>query len=114
MAGQLHRGDVYDGALSRRQARRLSRRFAAVGVKVEPGRLQQISSGAPTIGSEHVDVTFAMAVAELSEESRTSRLSRTRQRAWYGLLIGAMVLLSLAALIAMAMGIVSMVQPAAG
>lgn len=102
---------VRDDVLSRRQARRLSREFAGVGVLIPPERLQQISAGAPIFGDEHIDVTFALVATTCNIETRANRFHRLRRRAARWLLVGAMVLVSLTLLIALTLAMLSMVQP---
>jgi hypothetical protein len=59
--GQLSlRLQVRNQILGRRQARRLSRRFARVGVSTPPRRLQQMLAGAPVTYEEVADVNFAL------------------------------------------------------
>lgn len=102
---------VCDDVLSRRQARRLSREFAGVGVQIPPERLQQISAGAPIFGDEHIDVNFALVATTCNIETRSARFHRLRRRAARALLVGAMVVLSLSVLIALTLAMLSMVQP---
>jgi hypothetical protein len=89
----------------------MSRRFATVGVQIAPVRLQQIAAGADTVGDEYVDVTFAIAAMTYTEETRAAKLARARRDMTRCLLVAGMILLSLCVLIAMAMAILSMVQP---
>ncbi|MDR3659587.1 MAG: hypothetical protein P4L86_04095 [Mycobacterium sp.] len=111
MAGPVHHVYVCDDPLSRAHARRMSRRFAAVGVLIDPGRLQQIAAGADTIGNEYIDVTFAMVAMTYAVDNRSAKRARARRQTTRGLLVAGMVVLSLCMLIAMAVAILSMVQP---
>ncbi|MUL63074.1 hypothetical protein BOO86_01245 [Mycobacterium sp. CBMA 234] len=111
MAGPLHRVYVCDDPLTRGQARRLCRRFGTVGVEIEPGRLQQIAAGAATVGDEHIDVAFAMVAITYASEVHHSKLTQMRRQMNHWLLVGAMIVLSLGMLIALAMAMLSMMQP---
>ena len=102
---------VCEDVLTRRQARRMSREFAGVGVQIPPERLQQISAGAPIFGDEHVDVNFALVATACNVEARVSRFQEMRRQVARGLLVGAMVVLSLIVLIALTLAMLSMVQP---
>ncbi len=50
----------------RRQARRLSRRFARVGVSTSPDRLRQMLAGSPVAQAEVCDFDFARIAAQNS------------------------------------------------
>jgi hypothetical protein len=102
---------VCDDVLTRRQARRLSREFATVGVQIAPDRLQQISAGAPIVGEEHTDVNFALVATAYSHQYRATPFAYVRGHAGRWLLVGAMTLLSLSLLIALTLGMLTMVQP---
>lgn len=81
--------------LSSRQARRLSQRFAGVGVKIPATRLQQIAAGAPAGSDELLSVDFALAAIEIRRAERLARLKR-RRRCWIRwLVVGALVLVAL-------------------
>lgn len=111
MAAPRHHVHVCDHPLTRAQARRLSRRFAVAGVQIEPGRLQEIAAGAPTVGDEHIDVTFAMVAIGYVADRRTAKLTRIRRRMGRWLLVGAMIVLSLCLLISLAMAMLTLMQP---
>ena len=66
-----------DRALTRRQARRLSRRFDGVGVAIPATRLRQIAAGACAGNDELTDVSFALA-ATTSAQSRNWRVKDFR------------------------------------
>jgi hypothetical protein len=102
---------VCDDVLTRRKARRMSREFATVGVRIAPERLQQISAGAPVVGDEHIDVNFALVVTAYNTEARATRFHDVRRHAVRWLLVGAMTLVSLSLLIGLALLMLSMVQP---
>ncbi|CAM5722353.1 hypothetical protein MAUB1S_00847 [Mycolicibacterium aubagnense] len=111
VAGPRHHVHVCDHPLTRGQARRLSRRFAVAGVQIEPGRLQEIAAGAATVGSEHIDVAFAIVAVGYVEECRNAKLTRIRRRMGRWLLVGAMIVLSLSLLISLAMAMLTLMQP---
>ena len=91
-----------DRALTRRQARRLSRRFGDVGVAIPAMRLQQIAAGASTGDDEWTDVSFALTATELQREERLAKLKRSRRRVVRWLIFAGLVLLALNSLLTMA------------
>ncbi len=114
MAVPRHHVHVCDDPLTRAQARRLSRRFAAAGVQIEPGRLQQIAAGAATVGNEHIDVAFAMVAVGCIAERHNAKLTRIRRRMGRWLLVGAMIVLCLCLLISLALAMLTLMQPTFG
>ena len=75
--------------------RRLSRRFATVGVDISPARLREIADGYPATDSEVVDVNFALVVtATLSGERRANRV-RARRRVLHWLTVAGAILIAL-------------------
>ena len=93
---------MWDRALTRRQARRLSRRFDDVGVAIPPIRLQQIAAGATAADEEWTDVRFALTATELLREERLAKLKRRRRRIVRWLIVAGLVLLMLNSLLTMA------------
>lgn len=91
-----------DGALTRRQARRLSRRFGGVGVAIPAMRLQQIAAGASAGDDERTDVSFALTATELQREERIAKLKRIRRRVVRWLIFAGLVLLAMHSLLMMA------------
>ena len=91
-----------DRALTRRQARRLSRRFDGVGVVIPATRLRQLAAGARAGDAELTDVSFALAATEIQREQRLARLKRSQRRAVRWLIVAGLVLLLLNALLCMA------------
>src|SRR5690348_18412575 len=71
---------MHDRALTRGQARRLSRRFGHVGVTIPAARLRQISAGAQAEDHELTDVGFAVAATEMEREKRQAKLRRNKRR----------------------------------
>ena len=75
--------------------RRLSRRFATVGVVIPAALLRQIADGDPATESELVDVSFALvATATLAADRRAIR-SRARRRCLYWLVVTGALLTAL-------------------
>lgn len=97
-----YRLGVRDQVLSRRRARRMSRRFAGVGVGIPAARLQQIAAGAPFAFDELVDVNFALCATEIKRQERRAKLKRGRHRATHWLIVAGLVLAALNLLLCMA------------
>jgi hypothetical protein len=93
---------MQDRALTRGQARRLSRRFGDVGVAIPATRLRQISAGACAGDAELTDVSFAIAATEIQREERLARLKRSQRQVIRGLIVAGLVLLLLNSLFCMA------------
>ena len=91
-----------DRVLTRRQARRLSRRFGDVGVAIPAMRLQQIAAGASAGDDELTNVSFALTATELQREERLAKLKRSRRRVVRWLIFAGLVLLALHSLLMMA------------
>jgi hypothetical protein len=91
-----------DRALTRRQARRLSRRFDGVGVAIPAMRLRQIAAGASVGEDELTDVSFAITATRLQREQRHAKLKRSQRRAVRWLIVAGLVLLVLNSLLTMA------------
>jgi len=75
--------------------RRLSRRFAAVGVEISAGRLREIAAGDPTSDDELVDVSFALVATASLAEDRRARRGRSRQRVVRWLMVSGAILVAL-------------------
>jgi hypothetical protein len=93
---------MQDRALTRGQARRLSRRFGDVGVAIPATRLRQIAAGACAGDDEMTDVSFAIAATEIQHEQRLARLKRNQRRVVRWLIVAGLVLLLLNSLLCMA------------
>jgi hypothetical protein len=91
-----------DRELTRRQARRLSRRFDGVGVAIPAMRLQQIAAGASAGDDELTDVSFALTATELQREERHAKLKRSQRRCVRWLIVAGLTLLVLNTLLCMA------------
>jgi hypothetical protein len=94
----LNRGQL----LGRRQASRMSRHFAGVGVGIPAARLREIAAGAPVDSDEWVDVIFGLTASETKREERLAKIARTRRRGTYCLIVALMVLVALSVLLCMA------------
>ena len=107
--GQLsHRLQVQNQALRRRQARRLSRRFARVGVNTDPQRLQQMLAGAPVADNEVADVNFALIATQLRREQLVAKFARLKRRGTRSLIFVGLVLVTLNFLFCMAYALFSL------
>ena len=96
--------------LGRRRARRMSRRFAAVGVGIPPARLREMAAGAPAADDELADVGFAFVATEMEREQRHAKFVHRRRCAVRWLVVAGVVLLMLNVLICMAYGMLSLAQ----
>ena len=107
--GQLsHRFQLRNQLVSRRQARRLSRRFARVGVNTPPQRLRQMLAGAPVSANEVADVNFAFIATRLKREQRGSKFKRLKRRGARSLIFVGLVLVTLNFLFCMAYALFSL------
>lgn len=93
---------VRNQILGRRQARRLSRRFARVGVATPPQRLQQMLAGAPVADHEVADVNFALIATQLRHEQLVAKFARLKRRGTRSLIFVGLVLVTLNFLFCMA------------
>jgi hypothetical protein len=75
--------------------RRLSRRFAAVGVDIPAGRLREIADGHPATDSEIVDVNFALVVTATVSDDRRAKRGRVRRRVLRWLTVVGAILVAL-------------------
>jgi hypothetical protein len=85
--------------LSRRDARRMSRSFARVGVAILPARLRQIAAGGAVPSGELAELKFALIVTQIQRERRHTKFERGRRRLLWWLLIVGLALVALNALI---------------
>jgi hypothetical protein len=93
---------LHDRALTRWQARRLSRRFDGVGVAIPAMRLRQIAAGASVGEDELTNVSFAITATEIQREERHAKLKHTQRQAMRWLIFAGLTLLALNALLTMA------------
>jgi hypothetical protein len=81
--------------LGRRRARRLSRRFACVGVKTPPERLQQMLAGMPVTAYEVTGVNFALIATQFNRDERIAKFKRLQRRGTRALMFAGLVLIVL-------------------
>jgi hypothetical protein len=93
---------LHDQALTRRRARRLSRRFDGVGVAIPAMRLRQIAAGASVGEDELTNVSFAITATEILREQRHAKLKHTQHQAMRWLIFAGLSLLALNSLLTMA------------
>jgi hypothetical protein len=96
--------------VGRRGARRLCKRFAQVGVKTSPERLQQILAGVPGADDEVMDVRFALMALQIDRDARAAKLKRLQQRGTRSLLFAGLVLVVLNFLFCVAYGLLNLAQ----
>jgi hypothetical protein len=99
--------------LGRRQTRRLSRRFARVGVATPPDRLSQMLAGAPAAYAEVADFHFALIATQLKREQLGAKIRRMKRRGARTLLFVGLVLVTLNFLFCMAYALFSLTLEAA-
>ena len=75
--------------------RRLSRRFATVGVDISAGRLREIAGGDPASDDELVDVSFALVATATLAEDRRAKRGRSRRRVLHWLTVAGAALVAL-------------------
>ena len=105
-------GPVWLGypSVSRRQSRRMSRRFAAVGVGIAPERIREIARGRPASEDELVDVGFAMTATHLLDEQRRAKRGRAQRRCTQGLMVIAGIVVALNILLGMGLALFILTQ----
>jgi hypothetical protein len=107
--GQLsYRFQVRNQLLGRRQARRLSRRFAKVGVNTSPERLRAMLAGGPVAASEVTDLSFAFIATQLRREQLSAKFKRLKRRGARSLIFVGLVLVTLNFLFCMAYALFSL------
>jgi hypothetical protein len=112
--GQLsHRFQLRNQVVSRRQAKRLSRRFARVGVNTPPHRLRMMLAGLPVPANEVADVNFAFIATRLRREQLSAKYKRLKRRGARSLLFVGLVLVTLNFLFCMAYALFSLTLEAA-
>ena len=80
------------------QARRMSRRFARVGVRIPPDRLRETYAGAAVTPDEVIAIQFALMATQTCRELRHDRVRRLKRNGMRALIMAAMVLITLNAL----------------
>lgn len=81
--------------LGRRQARRLSRRFALVGVDIPPTRLRQLVTGSPVADKELTDVNFALIATNYNREKQAAKLGQLQRRCRHACVCAGLTVVSL-------------------
>lgn len=89
--------------VGRRRLRRLSRRYAAVGVSVPAARLRQIARGCPATETEMVDIAFAEAAIGIQGDQRHDKRVRARRRCVHSVIVAGAVVVALILLICLAL-----------
>jgi hypothetical protein len=109
--GQLLR--VHNHVAGRRQARRLSRRFARVGVTTSPDRLRHMLAGSPVACAEVADFNFALIATQFRRDQFSAKIRRLKRRGTRSLLVVGMVLVTLNFLFCLAYALFSLTLEAA-
>lgn len=94
----------------RRQAKRMSRRFASVGVAIPASRLREIAAAAHLTDKEWVDLNFALAATEIQREERRAQIERRRRRYMWWLIFAGLCLVALNVLVCLAYVMFSLAQ----
>lgn len=97
-----------DRPVGRWGARRMSRRFAGVGVQIPAARLREMTAGAPQAAAESVDYMFALVATATKREQRLARAQRNRRRLVHALIVAGLMLAALNLLICMGYVFVSL------
>jgi hypothetical protein len=105
-----HRLQTPDQILGRRQARRLSRRFACVGVPASPERLQAVLAGAPVAAAELTAVNFAFIAIHFMRDERLAKFKRLRRRGIRSLIFVGLVFVTLHFLLCLGYVLFSLTQ----
>jgi hypothetical protein len=98
--------------MGRRQARRMCRRFAEVGVDTAPERLQQMLAGVPVADDEVTDVNFALIATQMKHDERVAKVNRLQRRCTRLLIFAGLILITLNFLCCVAYLLVSLTQQA--
>ena len=109
-----HQLQMRGHVLHRRQARRLSRRFAVVGVDIQPTRLQQLIIGSPVADKELVDVNFALIAMQYNREKKIAKGTHLKRRFNHAAICAGLMLVALNFLFCVAYLFFSLTQHASG
>ncbi|MDC8984936.1 hypothetical protein PR370_23010 [Mycobacterium marinum] len=90
-----HQLPMRDHLFGRSQARRLSRRFAGVGVRISPQRLREMHAGMLASDSEMTNINFALIAIQITREKRVAKLHRLQRKCRHALLSLGMVIVAL-------------------
>lgn len=96
--------DLVGRRVGRRRLRRLSRRFAAVGVEVSADRLSELAAGSPATEEELFDVAFAQTAARFRGDQRRAGRRRVRRRCVHSVIVLLAVVLALTAVLCLGLG----------
>ncbi|HZC51627.1 MAG TPA: hypothetical protein VE441_03900 [Mycobacterium sp.] len=107
-----HRLEMQYQIVGRRGARRLCKRFAQVGVRTRPDRLQQMLAGMPGSDDEVTDVRFALIASQLNRQTRATKLKRLQRHSTRSLLFAGLVLVVLNFLFCVAYVLLNLAQQA--
>lgn len=107
------RWQLRNQVVGRRQARRLSRRFARVGVTSSPDRVRLMLAGSPGACAEVADFHFALIATQFKREQFSARVRRMKRRGARSLLFVGLVLVTLNFLFCMAWALFSLTLDAA-
>lgn len=90
-----------DRPVGRLALRRMSRQFAAVGVRVPAARLAQIAAGCPAAVDELFDVAFAETATRIRREQRHTRRVRAQRHCVHSVVVLGGTVLALAVVLGM-------------
>ena len=95
---------------SRRRLRRLSRRFAGVGVDVSAARLAEIAAGHPASEDEMIDVAFAETATRIRVEQRRAKQGRAKRRCVHSAVVVGGTVVALTVLIGLGLAFILMAE----
>lgn len=95
---------------TRRRLRRLSRRYAGVGVSMSAERLAQIASGCPASEDEMTDVAFAETATRIRVEQRQAKRGRAKRRCLHSAIVIGATVVALIILLGLALGFFLMAE----
>jgi hypothetical protein len=81
--------------LGHRRARRMSQRFARVGIEAPPVRLQQMLAGMPVTQDEATDIQFALIATQMERDDRSAKFKRLQRQGTRSMLFAGLILLVL-------------------
>jgi hypothetical protein len=99
---------VSNHVTGRWQARRLSRRFARVGVTTSPDGLRQMLAGSPAARAEVANFKFALIATQFRRDQFSAKVRRMKRRGTRSLLVVGMVLVTLNFLFCLAYALFSL------
>jgi hypothetical protein len=81
--------------LGQRRARRMSRRFARVGIDTAPVRLQQMLAGMPCTENEATNIHFALIATQMERDQRSAKFKRLQRKGTRSAIFAGLILLVL-------------------